>query len=71
MTKTKLDPLPDDDTTEDLQLGDPLTCNRDDHFFVQRSGTACECNKCHMGFVLSVGCYVDEGHIKSNEGMVI
>lgn len=68
--KKELDPLPDDTSTTYHKLEKRITCTLKEHDFEMIGGVA-ECKKCHAGFNLGGGAWVQDGHIYINQELVI
>jgi hypothetical protein len=42
-----------------------------DHYFVRKTGNQAECRKCRIGYYLTPGFKVKDGHIYQNKELVI
>lgn len=72
MDNKELDEIKEDKTTERYQVKAATHCGPRDHYFKYISGTEAECNKCHtVGFPISPGTVVRDGHIYIEEQLVI
>ena len=75
MPKEALDNLPSNENkkfwrdaeVEVIELKEPKEC---EHFFIHRSSQEVECRKCHVGYYLSIGDRVQNGHIYHYEKLV-
>ena len=48
---------------ERIKIKDPVTCEKGKHEFFRSQSMEAMCRKCPIGFVLSVGNEVKDGHI--------
>ena len=54
-----------------LHVKPPVTCKRDEHYFIRTGSLEASCTKCPIGFVLNVNCDIKEGKLYVNGTMVI
>lgn len=68
--KKKLDDLPPSENKEfwgDAEIHTGITphseLSEDGHHFIRVAGNEAQCTKCHWGFYLDPGDYVEDGHL--------
>lgn len=53
---------------EEIELDSPKSC---DHFFEFVTSSSIKCNKCHVGFYIGQGDYIENGHLYHSGNLVI
>jgi len=60
-----------EDGSELVRLKPSLNCKNNEHFFYRIGSQEAWCNKCPVGYPLSFGTEIREGHIYINDEFVI
>ena len=59
------------DEGELIQPKPSITCLKENHYFTQITGTEVECRVCHIGYMISPGMEIKDGHIYVHGMLVI
>lgn len=60
-----------DEEGELIHIKPSLSCAKDDHYFIYRSGMEVMCNKCPVGYPVSIGTECRDGHLYIHGEMIL
>lgn len=66
-----IEELPNDDTTVEHKLGPEKICPKGQHFFRYVRSDSAECKYCPMGFYMTPGSDIIDGHVYINGELLI